>query len=555
MQRAKRLKDVGWSAIVAKLSFFVAVALCVLVGFSLLASWPLIDIQPDTPVYLAPAATAVYEGGWTHYLRPFLYPFFIFLAVDSGGSIDVLVAVQLVAYVLSALLLYAVVIAPARAVVADRRQRFFLGADAASHLLAVLAVVAYFAASTRYLASAYFVGPELLSSFAALLALWASLLLMLYGPMPARHLLGALLLAGLSAGMLVGLKPALLLVAAVPLACAAWRLGRNVDNLGVMHRLAAFSLVLAMPAFVLMVDAYLVERYNDRAAAFFGPATAFCNNADIVKPLLEVPDSRVRQVVSAAAAADLTDFLAEVLADDSWSLMGYNGDQCMYTLAQHRVRIEREHFGPDLDAAADMYAQIVVAAAWEAPTLFAARVARQLHAFAFIKLPLDCAPHYQQNWPRGSFSHRPLVQRLVEEKSTGSAGRQFPEPPPVAWMCRSTAEKLEFLWPFALVSAGLGILLLLRRSVRAGRRLSLFAVAALLGGCVWISSAAIVALVHSFDINRYATVIFPVYIATLALCLRFAVAILLTLVSIALVLLARLWKVLAKRPPAVDLSQ
>ena len=507
------------------LSLGTAVLVTALVAHSLWGAWRLVDLQPDSSTYLAPAATALFAGDWGHLVRPFVYPAIAFAAIWSGGTLDHLIALHIAAYLLGAPLIYAIVLLPGQLAARSLDHSRTAFNRAMSHLIAAAAVVVYFSLSALYLASVFYVAPEILSSIAALAALWLSLKLMLDHRLKRANLAACALGAGLCAAAIVGMKPALLALAGLTLLLATWGLWQQRMRFQKTILIATWGAMIALPAAVVVGDRYLAQQYHDASARLFGPTTVFCNNADIIGQALETPDSRARQLLGDTAARDVAQFLKDVQEDESWPLLGFNGDRCMYTLAIRRIALERRYFGPTSDDVVRTYRQLLTASIADAPGLYARRVVRQFKRFLLDRSADDCYRHDQHAWSPGTFApDLALVQRLIDERGSDIRGQAFPHPFPLNTLCRDLAKRMNTAHIHLATLSLIGATLCFFGRRTMPRRLILSAQAALISIGFWLSTAPIVALVHTFDIERYITVTFPLYVVMLASTLSFTLA-------------------------------
>ncbi len=511
--------------LVVLLSMATGLTVTALTTYSLWGAWQLVDLQPDSAQYLAPAATALFAGDWSHLVRPFVYPTLVFAAIWSGGTLDHLIALHIAAYLLGAPLIYAIVLLPGQLAARSLDHSRTTFNRALSHLLAAAAVVVYFSLSALYLASVFYVAPEIFSSIAALAALWLSLKLMLDRRLKRTNLTACALGAGLCAAAIVGMKPALLALAGLTLLLATWGLWQQRMRFQKTMLIATWGAMIALPAAVVVGDRYLAQHYHDAAARLFGPTTVFCNNADIIDQALETPNSRARQLLGDSAARDVAQFLKDVQEDESWPLLGFNGDRCMYTLAARRIALERRYFGPTSDAVARTYRQLSIASIADAPELYARRIVRQLKRFLLDRSADDCYRHDQHLWLPGTFApDLPLVRRLIAELGSGIREHTFPHPLPLEMLCSDLAKRMTTAHLPLIVLALIGAALCFLGRRTMPRRLTALAQAALISIGFWLSAAPIVALVHTFDIVRYITVTFPLYVAMLASTLSFCLA-------------------------------
>jgi hypothetical protein len=509
--------------LVVLLSMAAALTVTALTAYSLWGAWQLIDLQADSAAYLAPAATALFSGDWGHLMRPFVYPAIAFVAIWSGGTLDHLIALHIAAYLLGAPLIYAIVLMPGQFVARPLDHSRPAFHRSISHLIAATAVVVYFSLSALYLASVFYVAPEIFSSIAALTALWLVLKLMLDRELKPGSLVACALGTGLCAAAIVGMKPALLALAGLSLLLAGWGLWQQRTRLQPVMLIVTCGAMIALPAAVAVGDRYLAHQYHDVSARLFGPTTVFCNNADIISQALETPSSRARQLLGDTAARDVAQFLKDVQEDESWPILGFNGDRCMYTFAARRIALERRYFGPTSDDVVRTYRQLLTASIADAPEMYTIRVARQFKRFLLDRSADDCYRHDQHTWLPGTFApDLPMVQRLVEERGSGIRRRMLPHPLPLDTLCNDFAKRMTtaHIPLVALALSGATLCFFGRRTMP--RRLMTLAQAALVSIGFWLSTAPIVALVHTFDIERYITVTFPLYVVMLASTLCFS---------------------------------
>src|SRR5262249_34706355 len=157
---------------------------------------------------------------------------------------------QLVLYVTASLLLYTTILATLFASLSLVFER--VKAATVAHIFATTAVLGYFLSSNYYLASVFYVGPELVSSVTAFSALSLCLTLLINNRHPAVISAAFALAAAACAALLVGFKPSMSASAGLTLVLAACGLvlhRRNLSRLGLGLVLAT---MLAMPTAVLV---------------------------------------------------------------------------------------------------------------------------------------------------------------------------------------------------------------------------------------------------------------------------------------------------------------
>jgi hypothetical protein len=499
-------------------------------------SWTLIDLQRDSRSYLWPAATALFEGHWFRIERPFLYPLLAYEAIKLGGSLQALVLTQLVLYATASIVLYMTVLAALFSslnLILERTKAF-----AVAHIFAIAAGFGYFVLSSHYLASAFYIGPELVSSVAALLALSLCLLLINYRH-PVVSSAALALAAAVCAALLVGFKPAMTATAGLTLVLAAWGLVRHSQNLSRLVLGLILITMLAMPIAVFSVDGHFARKYGDTRWDTDGPVSAFCNNAPLIADNLQTPDSAGNRLLGETGATDVVAFLRAVINEQhprggTWRIEGYNGDVCQYDLKDWRQGLENKYFGATTQEIARTYRWLVIGSILEAPGAFAKRVFTQLKAYVTSN-EVTCEVLRQEQRSPG---HLPppafavdgsVVDQLVSKYGLGPTDQSFPAATGSDLVCRSLSWMVGGLQlPIISIAVILALLSCGWRRSRQ-REASTGATAVLLTAGFWLSGAALVALVHTFDVYRYVVVMFPIFIATLAIASGYIVEILVSL--------------------------
>ena len=504
-------------------------------GHALWGSWTLIDLEPDSEDYLWPAATALLEGHWARTGFSFGYPLLAYEAIKVGSSLQALVAVQLMFYVTGSLLLYAVVLTSLFTsfdVVLERSRALVV-----AHLFATAAAFAYFTLSSRYQAFVFYVGPELVVSMSALLALFLCLLLINYRH-PAIISAALALAAAVCAALLVAFKPSMTAIAGLTLFSAAWGLIRR-QTLSRLVLAVILAAMVALPTAVFVVDGYFARKYGDAQWDMFGPLTAFCNNAPLIADNLQTPNSAGNRLLGESGARDVAAFLRAVIEQHPYKyagpIEGYNGDVCQFDLWEWRQRLESKYFGATSQEVARKYRSLIIGSILEAPGSFAERVVTQMKAYVAAN-QVTCETSRQPQRRLHSAHGAPwlfkgeLVDKLVATYGFGLTDQSLPSNPGTDSICYSSGQMVRAL---QLPMIGTAVILALiycgwRRLHR--REVSPGATAVLLTTGFWLSGAAVVALVHTFDVSRYYDVMFPIFVATFAiasgyileLALRFA---------------------------------
>jgi hypothetical protein len=224
------------------------------------------------------------------------------------------------------------------------------------------------------------------------------------------------------------------------------------------------------------------------------------------------PDSAGNRLLGKSGASDVAAFLRAVIdeSDRAWPIEGYNGDFCQYDLKEWRWHLEKNYFGASTQEIARTYRWLLIGSILEAPGTFAERVFTQMKAYvASNQVTCEVSRQQQRSPVTGD-----VVDKLVATYGFGPPDQNFPSAPGADFICRSLAQVVSGL-QLPVTSAAV-ILALISCGWRKSRqrKASPGAMAVLLTTSFWLSGAAIVALVHTFDVYRYFVVMFPVFIAT-----------------------------------------
>jgi hypothetical protein len=489
-------------------SLVLACGLLAAQGLELWAIRQLMEVSPDTAGFLAPAVSGLLSDAWDHREgRPFGYPLLAYLALRSGGDLVALANTQIGLYLLGAVLVYLIVLMPAKG-----------GLRPVAFGIAAAAAAGYVLLSGTYLSTVLQITPEMPAAVAMLLGLWCCMALLLRRCGPGH---AALLVAGaaLAAAALVALKPALLgtaaLIVAVGCGSLLWQ-----RHLSPTIRWLFVLLLLGLPGIAKVTDDLLAARYHDGKSLTFGPTTAFCNNADVISTALEDPRSRASVLLGAEGAEAYRGFLLDVLDRPGWRLQGFNGDACVYDFDARRRALEQTYLGTDSAQVGRGYRRILAASILDAPGSYARRVLKQFRAMLKTRSPLNCFRGFSATGAplavptsgalmldRLLLGHRASAEPVVPRQWYADVwcGQALP-------VLRGAHADLALV-----LMTALAIWLLSGRPGAAG--IVKLTVATVLAALFWISSGAVVALSHTFDIDRYLTVGFPLYIAMLALML------------------------------------
>jgi hypothetical protein len=505
-------------AVVISLGFVFAY-FALMVG-ALWGTWELIGMSPDTPNYLLPSAATLFDGHWHHVQRPFGYPALIYVAIMIGGSLNALVAFQLALYLLAGLLVYATVQIP-----------LYLGSEAndqsagaiAVYLFATGAMIGYILLSSQLLAFAFYVLPEFVSSATALVALTLCLILMRNHIRRQTHVAALAIAASVCAAMLISFKPSMTGTAGLTLMLAAWCLIRQSRYVSRWLLVGVLVAMLAIPSAVFIIDNQLVRNYRDSESIEFGALTAFCNNAPLIVRDLETPDTTSGHLLGDDGSRKVAQFLHDSIAagtGQDFQIQGFNGDHCLWYFEEQRKKLEKEYFGTNPDEVVQTYRRLVIASILDAPGSYALRISEQMKAYLVSDL-VTCDPGRQWDKPYAGY---PLVDRLISQYAKGPTAQTLPIAPGASTLCHRLAPLFNLLdLPVIGVALSLSVLQLLRTWSRQGLN-SAYARAVLLSTGFWLSGAVVVALVETFDRQRYVTVMFPVHIVALAIAGAYLVA-------------------------------
>jgi hypothetical protein len=246
----------------------------------------------------------------------------------------------------------------------------------------------------------------------------------------------------------------------------------------------------------------------------------FCNNADVISTALENPRSRASVLLGAEGAEAYRGFLLDVLDQQGWPVQGFNGDACVYEFDARRRALEQTYLGTDSAQVGRGYRRIIAASIADAPGSYARRVLNQFRAMLNTRSPLNCFRGFSAT---GAPLAVPIAGASMLDRLL--VGHQASADPvvPRQWYAEVwCGQALPVLrgahadLALVLVTA-LAVWLLSGRPGVAG--IVKLTVATLLAFLFWMSSGVVVALSHTFDIDRYLTVGFPLYIAMLALML------------------------------------
>ena len=460
----------------------------------------------------------MFERSWDHLHRPFGYPTLAYIALKIGSSLNAVVSLQLVGYLLAGFLVYLVVF------ITLKPRANALHSTVTGPLFAGGAMVAYFTLSTLFLASAYYVLPEFVSSASSIAALTFCAILISNRVL---HPLNAALIAiaaSICAAMLISFKPSMIGIAAFTLALAAY--GVFVQKYRPSRSLAAVTLftMISIPSSVLLVDEWLIRKYADGSAIEFGPKTAFCNNAPLILNNLERPGTISRHLLGEDGAREFATFLRDVISSpaNGMDIQGFDGDHCMYTLGRRREDLQRKYLGVAPDQVAGAYRRLVIMSILDSPGTYLLRVIKQMKAYVTGDAT-SCNRPKLFDWRTREAEMHPIVKKLVLVYAKGpTANELLPMAPGIDTLCFGLSRFLAYLsFPIIGLALVLASMQFVTRALQHSTSRQAQSVLQTIG--FWLSGAVVVSLVHTFDIQRYITVMFPVYIATLAIAFGYLI--------------------------------
>lgn len=480
-----------------------------------------VAVMPDSAVFLVPASTLPDAGGplWP-YGRGIGYPVVLapLLATAAPGLAIVVAHLGVIA------LTYAVIRRHLR------RAIDLCGSpppDWAPWVPALLAATALYSALHALAGS---VLAEIVFAALAGLAVVATARLILEPVTTWRLLLGRVLASSAVNAALVTVKPHWMIgsvtLALVIAAAAANQARCLVRQRQPRMRWAAVALAAFAPVAVLAglwaVDREVTTRRAHPDWVSFGPRSAFCNNAHIV---FRVAEARPALRLHDEAAHDrrIRAFLAEVVPPGigRWGVLGYDGDSCLFDARlPHLVAA----LAADRDGQSRALLGAVARAAWADPLPFVVRVANQF-GYAILS-PFDRYGMTLQNHPP-SFDGLGFQASLRERffRGTQVGGRSGL----MAW-----SDEVRDSFVRKVVRVVMGVLFVGLGFVYAAA----FVISPLAAAWRWqtwdgprrhtflaligvpmvaiLGHHALVALVHSFDIWRYAFNMFFVNLILIA---------------------------------------
>jgi hypothetical protein len=472
---------------------------CLLIGLGqawiLFSPAPRLIVWKDSVSYLAPAASALAGGPFTHAGgRSFGYPGWLWLVLSFDDSPLALVTAQRVLVLITYGCLATAVVIMLR----QDRVREWLGhtASAALAMVWLLTFVLYPPAAGL----AHIVMPEVL--FGCLLSVITLALVAHAAPSIDSRL------AGIGTAVLV--MASIMLTVVKPhgwLSAAGLLIGVTFLAPGPRRRrsfvIAAVAVVVG-GLLLIVPELRLRSTYDAYTSKVFGPRSLFCNSADLVQPYLQ---AHVERPVDAAAAEALSRLLtpqARAAATD-WRLLGFDGDACMYG---EGGRIVQSSFTGDGGAEAGYYLGTYSRALLAQPTYLPRRLLN--HAAEFAAKPYNAVA--------GEYFLRASPENVVGSQEPLLATWLATEPQLFAGLVELPTRPI--MWPlrvfFVLAGAALVVMTVLAvaalatgsSSVAAGTRSTFLGV---LMAAVGIN--VLVATVHTFE-PRYLAMQTPLWAAT-----------------------------------------
>jgi hypothetical protein len=489
---------------------------CVAVGIVHLGFvlWPdpILVIEPDSIGYLQPVVDFFERGEFTHVGgRGFVYPLFLLMVLGISPEPAAIVLAQRTVAVAT----YAAVAASVWIVADSVRRQPHASHRSPPWVAAVwLLVAATHAPSIQY---AQFVMAEVLFSLIVSLIVLCVVLVALRGAlMDWKSLALTVALAEGLAVMALFVKPhwiaAPLLLA--PVLMLATPRGRRVASAAAMSiGVVAALLLFALP------EKLLQERYDAYASRVFGPRSLFCNSADLMREHLLRSSSAFDLEVAARLGPVVDDDARAIERARGWRKLGFNGDKCTYG---HATKLIEARFGGDAGLEVAYYLSTYLAALRDSPGYLVRRLASQIGWLVLRPLGDRAAPRKASAWQveEQAEAGSRFYRRWLQENPTAFAG-DVSFPFAQARMAQSVLHAIALpglLWAGVL----LGLWRLWRRPPSADRDALLRAALALLVLCFGTNMA--IAVIHTFDIGRYATMQAPLFIVMGSLLARFAFA-------------------------------
>jgi hypothetical protein len=489
----------------------LALGLLVVFVVAWMTAAPLVIFGADTAGYLLPALAAIQGGDLQTVYRTLGYPAFLTAVLFLTGSLAHVPAAQVALLSGTVLATVALLWMASRPRAGDGLGLAFVRAAA------MLATVAALLAYQPLMNNAHRLMTESLYTFLAVLNLLV--LVAAYRQRSAASLIGLYLFGTLLATYNYYVKPHWGAALAFTWVLLTVRLFLRVGA-GPKLRLplaVAAPVVAAAVALVLLVlpQRDLHERYGPRYA-LFGPFTLFCVHANLVEPVIRQSDHPPE------LKARLLQSLRETLEGDrgTFEMLGFDPDYCFY-----RSKLQADlnaHFGRDIRAQRDLLMRSFFAAVLQDPLGYVSKVARQIaYALSHPFSSIADRDGYRRDIYLELAKHTRMVQhRLPEAWTTGIEPRPLLAALPlVELLATQLLAALDWaavaIWAAILAGACVMALRWRRASAPCGRALVTMGLAAGL----YLCSIVVVALAHSFDIDRYLTALGPLALASMAVCI------------------------------------
>ena len=494
----------------------LAAALLVVFLAQWLANPPLIIFRADTAGYLLPALALTQGGALETVERTLGYPVFLAAVIFLTGSLAQIATAQVVLVAGTALATLGLLWLASRPGMHGRPGLAFV--QAAAMVAAVTALLAY----QPLMNNAHWIMSEALYSFLAVLNM-----LVLVAAFRKRSVAGllSLYLAGtLLATYNYHVKPhwgAALVFTWLLLTARLFLRLEGAPRLRLPLALAAPVVAVAIAAVALVApQRSLHEQYGPRYT-LFGPFTLFCVHADLVEPAIR--QSQHPPELKAHLLKTLKETLDGATLDGGpgpYTMLGFDPDYCFY-----RSSLQPDlntYFKGDIRAQRDLLLGSFLAAVLSNPIGYASKVVNQItyaltNPFSFITHRTGYRTEYYRNLAK---HQRMAPHHMPETWLTGLEPRPLLAALPLAellgaLLLHGANRFVIALWAAILAGACLLAARWRRGSAACGRALVTMGLASGL----YLCSIAVVALAHSFDIERYLLALGPLALCAMAVCM------------------------------------
>ncbi|CAB3765816.1 hypothetical protein [Paraburkholderia solisilvae] len=465
------------------------IIVCLAGIINILATSSVLTILDDSIGYLYPAAHYMDGQPYVHTNgRGFVFPMFLTILMEIHRSQRTILIAQHALYCITLVCCWIVMVVIFKSIQFKTRVSWVISAILFSTGFAL------FCFNGSALALAYTVMPEPL--YSALLTLVILLIAMHFSTKKSTAKKWTLLSLAFLGAVIPLVKPHFILSAvATPLTVAI--------NSKKTSRKAAFA--IAMAGLFLVTPLYLFEKtlqkkYDFAVSTTFGPETLFCNNADIVYRYLnqKQPQTNIPLQLELKKILDA--------GPGWWVLNGFNGDKCMYGPA---AEILSTTFHKTPVAASEFFIQTYIQSALYSPTIVANRIGTQFSYLTSFPLSAKDAP-------------TPINCNIVSEGvKLGSLFATLHDE-----CMRDLGKNTSFrtidpdvfnalfviLIPLAAVTL---FVCMLSRKARAHIPMEIRATFISLFS-IYVSTNLLIALVHTFDIERYIAMQAPLMVCLFA---------------------------------------